>query len=238
MKKCYATQPLLQKCLDRVIGTPGSCHPSRSVWRTSWTSPSAGTANAPSPDRGFKFWLSCLAVVAVLLGLALAVGYPKELPKNPQVSALAVMAPSPPKTMAQDAMPDAPMPVDLYRFALNALLVPLLDDSEPPRWTDAVIHYGCDPGTSVMVDGEPMVAGKLMPASAFTVRWNMDRCALMGLESVDLSGSVELLVFHEDAGLGAIVMPDRLRVDSHMGQTWLHGPFTAATSLAKSVTRP
>ncbi|WP_157979402.1 hypothetical protein [Rhodoferax ferrireducens] len=30
------------------------------------------------------------------------------------------------------------------------------------------------------------------------------------------SGSVELLVFHEDAGLSAVVMPDRLRVDSHI----------------------
>ena len=58
--------------------------------------------------------------------------------------------------MAQDAMPDAPMPVDLYRFALNALLVPLLDDAVPPRWTDAAIYFSCDPGTSVMVDGEPL----------------------------------------------------------------------------------
>ncbi|MGH8858893.1 MAG: hypothetical protein ACREXG_12840 [Polaromonas sp.] len=201
-------------------------------------SPSALPDTAPSPDLGLKFWLNCLAAVALLLGLAFATVYPKDLPKTSPVPKLALMAPKPLNAMAQDAMPDAPMPVDLYRFALNALLVPLLDDAEPPRWTDAAIDFSCDPGTSVMVDGEPLVAGKLIPAIAFTVRWNMDRCAPMGLESVELSGSVELLVFHEDAGLSAMVMPDRLRVDSHMGRAWLRGPFAAETSLATSATRP
>ncbi len=133
---------------------------------------------------------------------------------------------------------DAPMPIDLYRFALNALLVPLMDDAEPPRWTEAVIDFNCGPGTSVTVDGAPLVAGKLIPAKAFTVRWDMDHCAPMGPESVALSGRVELVVFHEDAGLSAMVMPDRLRVDSHMGRAWLRGPFSTETSLATAAIRP
>ena len=182
------------------------------------------------------FWLSCIAVEALLLGLALATFYPKDLPKASPVPKLALMAPKPHNVMAQDAIPDATMPVDLYRFALNALLAPLLDDTEPPRWTDAMIDFSCDPGTSVMVDGEPMVVGKLIPATAFTVRWNMDRCAPMGLEFAELSGSVELAVFHEDAGLSAIVMPERLRVDSRMGRTRLRGPFAVEISLTKSAT--
>ncbi|MDO8776847.1 MAG: hypothetical protein Q7K57_50680 [Burkholderiaceae bacterium] len=162
--------------------------------------------------------------------------HPKDLPETSPVPKLALMAPKPLNAMVQAAMPDAPMPVDLYRFALNALLLPLLDDSIPPQWTDAAIDFSCEPGTSVTVDGEPLVAGKLIPATAFTVRWNMDRCTPMGPESVALSGSVELLVFHEDAGLSAVVMPDRLRVDSHMGRAWLRGPFAAETSLATSAT--
>lgn len=133
--------------------------------------------------------------------------------------------------------PDAPMPINLYRFALNALLVPLMDDAEPPRWTEAAIDFNCGAGTSVTVDGAPLVAGKLIPAKTFTVRWDMDHCTPMGPESVALSGRVELVVFHEDAGLSAIVMPDRLRVDSPMGRAWLQGPFAAETSLVPAVNR-
>lgn len=198
-------------------------------------SPSAWPDTAPSRDSDLQFWLSCLAAVALLLGLAFTTFYPKD-PRSPGPKQ-ALMAPNRPGAIARNATPDAPLPVDLYRFALNALLVPLLDDAEPPRWTDAVIDFSCNPGTSVMVDGEPLLAGKLIPATAFTVRWNMDHCAPMG-GTVELSGSVELAVFHEDAGLSAIVMPERLRVDSQMGRTWLRGPFTAETSLAKSSTLP
>lgn len=132
---------------------------------------------------------------------------------------------------------DARMPIDLYRFALNALLVPLMDDAEPPRWTKAGIDFSCGPGTNVTVDGAPLAAGTLIPAKAFTVRWDMDHCAPMGPESVMLSGRVELVVFHEDTGLSAMVMPDRLRVDSHMGSAWLQGPFAAETSLVTAAVR-
>lgn len=113
------------------------------------------------------FWLSCIAVEAFVLVLALATFYPKNQP-SPD-SKLALIAPSRLNAIGRDAMPDARLPVDLYHLAINALWVPLLDDEEPPRWTDAMIDFGCDPGTSVMVDGEPMVAGKLIPATTFTV---------------------------------------------------------------------
>ena len=135
------------------------------------------------------------------------------------------------------AASDAPMPINLYRFALNALLVPLMDDAVPPQWTEVAMDFNCGPGTSVTVDGAPLVAGKLIPAKAFTVRWDMDHCTPMGPESVALSGRVELVVFHEDVGLSAMVMPDRLRVDSPMGSAWLQGPFAAETSLVMALHR-
>ena len=134
-------------------------------------------------------------------------------------------------------VPDAPMPIDLYRFALNALLVPLIDDAVPPRWTDVAIDFNCGPGTSVTVDAAPLVAGRLIPSKAFTVRWDMDHCTPLGPELVALSGRVELVVSHVDSGLSAMVFPDRLRVDSHMGRAWLHGPFSAVTSLATAAIR-
>ena len=192
------------------------------------------------PDRGHMFWLCSVAALALLLGLAVAMTDSKNLSNTPRVAKLAVIASHTPVAMAvaDDVMPGAPMPVDLYRFALNALLVPLIDDAVPPRWTDLGVDYFCDPGTTVMIDGEPMVPGKLVPAKAFTVRWNISRCAPMGPESVALSGRVELVVFHEDAGLSAMVMPDRLRVDSHLGRAWLRGPFAAETSLVTAAIRP
>ena len=136
------------------------------------------------------------------------------------------------------AASDAPMPIDLYRFALNALLVPLMDDAVPPRWTEVAMDFNCGSGTSVTVDAAPLVAGQLIPAKTFTVRWDMDHCTPMGPESVALSGRVELVVSHVAGGLSAMVTPDRLRVDSHLGSAWLQGPFAAETSLVRAAIRP
>lgn len=184
-----------------------------------------------------RFWLGCF-VAAVLLGLGFAAVYPTDLPKAPPVSTVALMSLHPVDDTVQDARPDAPMPVDLYSFALNAFLVPLLDDSAPPRWTDVAMEFACGPGTTVMVDGDRMVPGKPIPVKAFTVRWMMDNCSPMGRESVELSGGVELVVVRKEAGLSAVVKPDHLRIDSHMGRAWLRGPFTAETALDTLASMP
>ncbi len=191
------------------------------------------------PSDGLKFWVRCLAALAVLLGLALATMGSNHLSNPPPVAKLGVIASQTPVAMpvADDVMPDAPMPIDLYRFALNALLLPLIDDAVPPRWTDIAMDFFCDPGTTVMIDGKPMVPGDLVPAKAFKVRWDMSRCTPLGPQSVELSGGVELVVFHEDTGLSAMVIPDRLRVDSHLGRVVLRGPFAAETLLVTAVHR-
>ena len=181
---------------------------------------------AASATRNAKIWLGCL-VAAALLGLCFAAAYPTDLPKARLVSTPAMTALAPVKDMLHDATFDAPIPVDLYKFALNAFLAPLLDDAAPPRWSDVAMEFTCGPGTTVMVDGQPMVPGQVIPVKSFTVSWKMDGCSPMGKESVELSGGVELVVHRKGAGFSAIVMPERLRVDSHMGRTWLRGPFTA-----------
>lgn len=181
-----------------------------------------------------RFWLSCFAAI-VLLGLGFAAAYPTDLakvpPPAPRVSKAALMTLHPADDTVQDTKLDAPMPVDLYRFALNAFLVPLLDDAAPPRWTNAAVEFACGPETTVMVDGEPMVAGQPIPIKAFTVRWMMDRCSPLGQDSVELSGGVELVVDRKGSGLRAVVKPDHLRIDSLMGRAWLRGPFTAETEM-------
>lgn len=88
----------------------------------------------------------------------------------------------------------------------------------------------CGPATRVEVDGKPLVPGATTPASAFRVRWIMDGCTQM--DAFELSGVVELLVFHEEGGLSAIVNADRLTVSSADGMRRHRGPFAAAMALA------
>jgi hypothetical protein len=191
-----------------------------------------------APDWNRKAWLRCVVVVGTLLALAMAmfwVRQPSSASPDPKPT---LTAHKPTNALAQEVIDDAPMPVDLYRFALNALLVPLLDDARPLRWTDLAIDFACDPGTTVLIDGEPLVSGKLVPTKDFTVRWNMANCAPMGPESVKLSGIVDLVVHYKHAKLHAVVKPDGLRVDSALGRAWLHGPFSAETSLTSSNDEP
>ena len=183
-----------------------------------------------------RFWLYCFAAIVVVAGSGIWVFYPAELPKTRPVSPVLKVALTPrhlSEAPNQDSMPDAQMPVDLYKFALNAFLVPLLDvdDNVPPKWTYVAIDFMCDVGTTVMVDGEPMVSGKPIPVKAFLVRWEMDRCLPFGRDSVELTGSVEMLVARNAKGLSATVTPIAMRVDSFHGRAWLRGPFKAETDV-------
>jgi len=58
---------------------------------------------------------------------------------------------------------------DFSQFALNALLVPLLDDAEQPRWTDIAVDLSCGPATWVDVDGKPLVPGQKSDLFLFVV---------------------------------------------------------------------
>ena len=117
------------------------------------------------------------------------------------------------------------------RFALNVLLVPLLDDDEPARWTDTAVQHQCGPRTHVEVDGRPMVPGTPIPATAFTVRWHIDQCWPLDDPSLALSGTVDLLVFHEDLGLSAVVSAGSLVVSTPGGVMRMGAPFAAAMNL-------
>jgi hypothetical protein len=141
---------------------------------------------------------------------------------------------APPPRPAQGAE-DALATELVSRFALNALLATLIDDDTPPRWTDVAFHHFCGPATRLEVDGKPLVAGDRVPATAFTVRWHMDDCWPFDFASVALSGMVDLLVFHEDDGLGAIVFADRMVISGLTGKSRLDVPFAASLSLARGV---
>ncbi len=179
-----------------------------------------------------------LTTIACLLGIACATVDWRALSGHgaaarvPAIAAVAAVVDAPARALPVDG----PTPIDLYRFALNALLVPLLDDSDPLRWTDAAIDLDCGPRTQVLVDGAPLVPGAPVPAADFAIRWLIDWCRPLGVASVELSGLVDLRVSREDAGLRALVTADRLVVSSAMGSTRLRSVFVATMSMAAPTT--
>jgi hypothetical protein len=177
--------------------------------------PSAGRAK---PRRLLKpgAWMAGIVVVATGLLSALdrpgAVGVARARTAPPTVEA-------------------APASRLMPAFALNALLATLMDDDEPPRWTDVALHHFCGPATRVEVDGRPLVPGSYVPPTAFQVRWVMDECWPFDFAGPGLSGSAELQVFHDDNRLSAIVDARRLAVHGAAG-TSLAGRFNGSLALA------
>jgi hypothetical protein len=106
---------------------------------------------------------------------------------------------------------------DMRRFALNALLVPVLDTDDPPRWQDPSLAMACGAGTRVLVDGLPLEPRAAAASSAFTLQWSMDGCLPFGLGGPEMSGRADLVVFRNDDGLSAIVQMTDLQVQ-HRGQ--------------------
>ena len=95
---------------------------------------------------------------------------------------------------------------DMRRFALNALLVPVLDEeANPARWADPSLAMLCQAGSGVRVDGHALVPGAESSGRAFTLEWTLEQCLPFGGGGPELSGGAELLVFRDDDGMSAIV---------------------------------
>jgi len=109
-------------------------------------------------------------------------------------------------------------------FAMNALLVPLLEADVPARYADPAWSLDCA-DANVTVDGARLDIGAPIP-DAFTVKWRMDMCYPLGAQ-LELSGDVELVVQREGDSYLAIVRPEGLRVRSKFGVDVLTEPFAA-----------
>lgn len=131
--------------------------------------------------------------------------------------------------MVSHGKPNEQAVVHFKAHALNALLVPLLDDDVPPRWADPAIAMSCT-ALRVTVDGVAPVPHSAVPAVPFVVRWQLDHCAPLGAGML-LSGEVELLVFHDGDSYSAVVQPDDLRVTTLLDSFSLDQPFAAYTPL-------
>ena len=103
--------------------------------------------------------------------------------------------------------------MDPSKLMLNALLVPALDrDVQPLRWVDPRPALHCEPDTRVLVNGEPLVPGALVPDTPFEFEWRTDGCRPSGARGSRFDGWVRLTVFREDWGFSAMVEPSVVRV--------------------------
>jgi len=101
-----------------------------------------------------------------------------------------------------------PATADPSQFILNALLVPALDiDALPLRWVDPRPASLCGPDTTVRVNGEPLLAGALVPNRPFELEWKTEACHPFGARGPRFDGAVKLTVFREDWGFSAMVAP-------------------------------
>ena len=160
------------------------------------------------------------AVWGVLAGGLVACG--KQLP-------LTTDAPPPtharlrPVRSAPEVATHNPATQDFITYALNALLVPLLDDDSPPRWADPSLSFDCDAG-QVTVNSAALDVGAPVPQGSFTVRWHMQRCVPFD-NHLELSGDIELEVESSGDNFRAVVQPVGFRVVSRYGEEVLNESF-------------
>ena len=128
------------------------------------------------------------------------------------LTAAAVLMPAPALAANPLLEGDDLQALRLQGAALNAMLVPLLDDTEPPRWNRSLAAMRCGAGSKVWIDGQPLKPGALVPARSFTMRWKMAGCQPLSRRE-SFTGDVTLTVFHEEAGgYSAMVVPTALKV--------------------------
>lgn len=171
--------------------------------------------------RVLRLAVAILALPAAALPLVALVRAPSFTPLE------ATDASAAPNAAAARA--DAEVSVLFQRYALNALLVPALDEAEHPAlWADPERTMPCaDTPAQAWVDGRPLQAGREQSGRAFTLRWQLQDCWPLGMEGPHLSGSAELDVFRDDDGLTAIVRLQDLTVHARGRSVHLSRHFAA-----------
>ena len=197
--------------------------------------PASRPCHVTAPTR---LGLRARAGAVALIAIAMAACSP--LPDNRSAAAAPSTAATLPRPAQVGDLPDNFAIADFKAFALNALLIPLLDDAVPPRWLDPFtttstsLAIDCI-SASVTVDGKPIVPNAPLPSTAFTLHWHLNRCALLNSASATLTGDVELLVFHDGDHYSASVRPNALQVVWLDGSASLNERFGASTPISPSM---
>ena len=196
------------------------------VMRAAADEKNANTAGAVEPGLVSKRKLTPLevrrrvraaAAMLVLLGLAAAAAWemPDQEPGQSQGT-------EPAKAELRPALGAEPAIETFRRFAVNALVLPLIDDAEPPRWNLQALHWICDGRGQVAVDGQPLIGGAPVPVGEFSVRWNLDRCAPLQGSGVLVDGQITFTVAHTGSEIhGQVVTP----------AVWVETPATGGRRL-------
>lgn len=101
----------------------------------------------------------------------------------------------------------------LRAHAFAAFVAPLIDDGEPPRFTDLHQTLTCADHSVVRVDGRAVVAGDLVPPGSFVLQWDMDLYCPYGIAGPLLNGRADVMVFRDDEqGMTALLGPVSLDV--------------------------
>ena len=113
----------------------------------------------------------------------------------------------------------------LQRFALNALMVPLIDDTVPARWTKNIAAMHCGKASRVLVDGKPLRPGAHVPSRPFTISWSMVDCRPLSRQET-FNGNVRMTVYPENEGYSAMVVPTALKVSTYDSTAVWSKPFS------------
>ena len=115
---------------------------------------------------------------------------------------------------------------NFQQFAANALVLPLIDDTQPLRWTRSGIHWICEGRGKVAIDGEPLIEGAPIPTGRFSVRWDLHRCAPFAGGELLVDGEVELDVTHNGADFHGHIASSSLSLETPAGR--FHLPVSSA----------
>ena len=126
----------------------------------------AGRPMAPGRSCRLALALRFSLAAAMLLCITAAIFAARSGSAMANVAEDAPRLLTPAAPVAQD-----PITGQFVRFAMNALLVPLLDDHEPPQRTDVALQHFCGPGTRVEINGHPLLPGTWRPRSSAACRY-------------------------------------------------------------------
>lgn len=184
---------------------------------------------APTPVLAYLELRRRVRVVAgtlMLLGFVAAAGWQPPDPVASPVKDIEPAKAEQPSVTSRDETLQT-----FQRFAVNALVLPLIDDTVPPRWSKHALNWICDGRGKVNIDGAPLREGEPVPAS-FSVRWDLERCAPFDGADLFIFGEVELVVSYDGAELRAQIIAPNLWLETPSGRHCL--PDVAACADRRS----
>ena len=125
------------------------------------------------------------------------------------------------------------------RFALNALVVPLLEPDGPTAWVVRNELLPCRDNADVRVDGAPLPAGRALPLyRRILLRFKLDDCWPLGNSWIGLTGIVEVTLVNVGPRLVAHVRPVDLTASMYGARVPLRDAFGGVVALHSAAVRP